>query len=367
MELLIIVIIIAAAVAAEQALYSRFGGMNVMYSCGFEDETINEGDETNFTETVENRKLLPVPWLKSELTIPAAIEPVSGDSTIAGNDRFITGFFKVKSYSGIKRIRHVKAMRRGIYRVTAARVQTADILGGIRISVSAEEKGGTLTVLPVSADTEAVLPERMRRRTGEMLVRSSLVTDPFFTAGVRCYEYGDSMRRIHWNASAHMQELMVRHEEKTAKRCILILLNLQTDSEETGISTIDEPLAEHTIRLCVQCIEEAVSEGYSVSLCSNGLMPKGGSLILNDTSLLPALYALAEISAAQHIPFRQFIKGYSVIPADVSAVLITPYTDAAAMLWKKQNPDSSVIVSGKGKDHAKAADAVLPEPERSDV
>ncbi len=367
MELLIIVIIIAAAVAAEQALYSRFGGMNVKYSCGFEDETINEGDETDFAEIVENRKLLPVPWLKSELTIPAAIEPVNGDSTAAGNDRFITGFFKVKSYSGIKRVRRVKAMKRGVYSVSAARVQTADILGGIRVSISADEKGGTLTVLPVSAHTETVLPERMRRQTGEMLVRNSLVTDPFFTSGVRCYEQGDPMKRIHWNASAHMQELMVRLEEKTARRCILIILNLQTDPEEIGISTADEPLAEHTIRLCVQCIEEAVNEGYSVTLCSCGLTPKGEPLLMNNTSLFSALYALAEISVTEYMPFRQFIKEYSIIPPDTSAVLITPYTDDAAMLWKRQNHDSSVVVSGKGKDYAGIADIILPEPERSDV
>lgn len=367
MELLIIVIIIAAAVAAEQALYSRFGGMNVKYSCGFEDETINEGDETDFAEIVENRKLLPVPWLKSELTIPAAIEPVNGGSTAAGNDRFITGFFKVKSYSGIKRVRRVKAMKRGVYSVSAARVQTADILGGIRVSISADEKGGTLTVLPVSAHTETVLPERMRRQTGEMLVRNSLVTDPFFTSGVRCYEQCDPMKRIHWNASAHMQELMVRLEEKTARRCILIILNLQTDPEEIGISTADEPLAEHTIRLCVQCIEEAVNEGYSVTLCSCGLTPKGEPLLMNNTSLFSALYALAEISVTEYMPFRQFIKEYSIIPPDTSAVLITPYTDDAAMLWKRQNHDSSVVVSGKGKDYAGIADIILPEPERSDV
>ncbi len=370
MELLIIVIIIAAAVVAEQMVYSRFGGKNVSYSCRFEDEVINEGDETTLSERVENKKLLPVPWLKSELTIPVHTEPVGGDSTVAGGDRFITGFFMVKSYSGVKRVRKIKALKRGVYRVTAARVQTADLLGGIRISLSAESIGESLTVLPVPAKCGSVLPVRLKRQTGEQLVRQSLVTDPFFTAGVRDYRFGDPLKSIHWKASAHMGALMVRQEERTARRCLMILLNVQTDSERVGTAVSDEALLEHTIRLCVSAIEEAAAEGFSFVLASNGFTRENAPLTLSeaygDGGIERALYALAELSGEMYMPMRQFLKGYGRVSPDMSAVLITPYADDCVSQWKGLNPDGAVIVSGYGKDYEGIADSVIPLPERSD-
>ncbi len=370
MELLIIVIIIAAVVVVEQMVYSRFGSKNISYSCKFEDETINEGDETTLSETVENKKLLPVPWLKSELTIPLHIAPVNGDSTVAGGDRFITGFFMVKSYSGVKRVRKIKALKRGVYRVTAARVQTADLLGGIRISISAESIGGSLTVMPIPAKCENVIPLHMRRATGERLVRQSLVTDPFFTAGVRDYRFGDSIKSIHWKASAHLGELMVRQEERTARHCLLVLLNVQTDSERVGAYVFDELLAEHTIRLCVSCIEEAVADGFSFVLASNGFTPENIPLALPETQgeggIESALYALAELSVKSYMPMRQFINGYNSAFPDMPTVLITPYTDDCVSHWKGLNPDGAVIVSGCGKDYENIADSVIPIPERSD-
>lgn len=371
MELLILVVIIAAAVVAEQALYSRLGAENVRYRCGFSEETLMEGEETELVEVVENRKLLPIPWLKAELTIPRQLRPIAGESVVTGNDRFVTGFFVVRSYSGIRRVRKIKADARGVYSVTGARVQTADLLGGVRLSLSASDTGGTVTVLPRSAHADAVLPLRLRSRAGEQLVRSSLVTDPFFSAGVRAYEAGDPMQRIHWKMAAHTGELMVRQEEKTAKRCLLVLLNVQTASERSGTRTVDEPLAEHTIRLCVQCLEEACQEEYTVILCSNGCMQGGEPLRTmesgGDTALDMQLHSLAELSTETQLPFRQFLTRYGSVSPDMSAVLITPYTDDAVAEWKAQYPDAAVIVSGFGKDAAQLADAVIPEQERSEV
>ena len=371
MELLILVVIIAAAVIAEQALYARLGAKNVRYRCGFSTELLTEGEETELAEIVENRKLLPIPWLKAELTLPRQMQPAAGESVVTGNDRFVTGFFVVRSYSGIRRVRKIKANARGIYRITGARIQTADLLGGVRISLSASDTGSTVTVLPRSAQADAVLPVRLRRRTGEQIVRSSLVTDPFFSAGVRSYEAGDPMQRIHWKLAAHTGELMVRQEEKTAKRCLLVLLNVQTDSERSGTRTVDTSLAEHTIRLCVQCLEEACAEEYTVILCSNGCMPGGEPLRTIETggsAALPMqLQSLAELSTQHQLPFRQFLDRYGAVSPDMSAVLITPYTDDAAAAWKTQYPDAAVIVSGYGRDEAQLADAVIPEPERSEA
>lgn len=365
MELLIIVIIIAVIVMAEQAVYSRFGTRYVSYSCSFDRDTAEEGQELLLTETAVNGGILPVPFMKSELTIPEALEPVKGTSTVTDKDRFITGFFMVKSMSRIKRVRAVRAGRRGVYRVTAARVQTGDILGGVRLSLSADSIGNRLTVLPVPAGEDAVLPERLKRQAGERLIRNSRIPDPFYTAGAREYVSGDSISRIHWKASAHMQELMVRQEEKTALPSVLIILNVQSDSEKSGKGAEETELQEHTIRLCVQCMLEAMNEGYNVTLVSNGFTAAGETLDITEHSLDSFRYALAELSVSEYQPFRQFIKSWESIPYETAAVLITPYTDDAAAKWHSSCRGASVIVSGKGRDREGIADRILPLPERS--
>ncbi len=364
MELLILVFILAAVVLAEQQLYARLGARHVRYSCGFSHEVRTEGEETELFEIVENRKLLPIPWLKAELTLPKALEPVESDSTVTGEDRFVTGFFMVKSYSGIRRTRRILATGRGVYTVTAARVQTADLLGSVRLSLPASDTGKRLTILPRSADVSAILPERLRRSSGQQLVRQSLLTDPFFTAGVRAYEQGDPMNRIHWNATAHVQELMVRQEEKTARRSLFLLLNVQTASEQSGTCTLDAELAEHTIRLCVQLLEEAQAEGFDVTLCSNGHTPCGDVLEMSSVSLETARFALAELSIVQQMPLRTFLRRYTHLPQDCFAVYIGAYADDAVAAWKAYNPDAALILSAHGTDADGIADKVFAQPER---
>lgn len=365
MELLIIVIIIAAVVIAEQSLYSHIGTKHISYSCGFETDIIDEGGELSLTETAVNRGVLPVPWMKAELTVPAAIEPVQGVSTVTDRDRFITGFFVVRSRSRVTRVRKVRALCRGVYRVTAARVQTGDLLGGIRLSLSAESTGGKLTVLPVPAGCESVLNERLRRRSGERIVNRGLVTDPFYTSGARGYTQGDPLSRIHWKATAHSGELMVRQEEWTAVPTLTIILNVQTDSERAGKGADEESLAEHTIRLCVQCIMEAMQEGYSVILRSNGFTSDEKPLYMTNRDAESMRYALAELSVRSYQPFRQYMRELMDIPEDASCVLITPYTDDAHESWKNSHPVSSVVVSGKGRDNAGIGDVLIPTAERS--
>lgn len=53
--------------------------------------------------------------------------------------------------------------------------------------------------------------------------------------GVRDYRYGDELRRIHWRATAHHGEIMVRREEQTwHSRCTILLDNRLGAHQGTG-------------------------------------------------------------------------------------------------------------------------------------
>lgn len=48
-------------------------------------------------------------------------------------------------------------------------------------------------------------------------------------ATVRSYRDGDDLRRIHWPATAHRSELMVRQEDRPARRRVVIVMDSRTD------------------------------------------------------------------------------------------------------------------------------------------
>ncbi|QSO48286.1 DUF58 domain-containing protein [Alicyclobacillus mengziensis] len=52
------------------------------------------------------------------------------------------------------------------------------------------------------------LPAPLHRWLGELKIRHSVVTDPFLVSGVREYLPGDSIRLIHWKATAHTGDVI---------------------------------------------------------------------------------------------------------------------------------------------------------------
>lgn len=81
---------------------------------------------------------------------------------------------------------------------------TTDLLGNLTLSQGAKA-GATVLVLPRPL-TEDELQVTPRSFTGDIVVRRSLLEDPFSIAGVREYTQREPMNRIHWAATARGAE-----------------------------------------------------------------------------------------------------------------------------------------------------------------
>jgi uncharacterized protein (DUF58 family) len=66
-----------------------------------------------------------------------------------------------------------------------------------------------------------------RRPAGDIRVRQRAWEDPSQVVGVRPYERGDSLRRIHWRATAHTGELQSKQFQVTSQLDTVILLDLR--------------------------------------------------------------------------------------------------------------------------------------------
>jgi len=84
----------------------------------------------------------------------------------------------------------------------------------------------------------------------------------------RHYVSGDSMRRIHWRASAHRDELMVRQEEQetTPEAVVVLDRGLQRWTPEAMQAPGEDPGFETAITACVSVVARLVHEGYRVTV-----------------------------------------------------------------------------------------------------
>ena len=84
----------------------------------------------------------------------------------------------------------------------------------------------------------------------------------------RAYVSGDSMRRIHWRASAHHDVLMVRQEEQESTPEAIVVLDRSTLrwTREALQAPGEDPGFEAALSACLSVVARLVHEGYDVSV-----------------------------------------------------------------------------------------------------
>ncbi len=362
MELIAIIILIVLLIAGEITLYSRRGGENITYRCAFSSREVVVGESIEFVETLENAKALPLPVLKVELTMPAGIDFPETYSTVTGDNRYVTGFFSLRGNARTRRVWHVGCEKRGVYAVEHAVVVTQDLLGTVHISLAAEETGEAVTVLPRRYTAAGrILPIMSPQFMGDMPVRGSLYTDPSLPVGIREYTYGDAINQIHWKASAHMGQLMVRQEERCARQNVTVILAFETNAPESGEHTLDRELIERTIEIGAQCLWECFTAGWEVEIYIGDA----------DAMRLAVHLAYAAGRAAYHralqtlagLTLREVMNNNRLLgqagwSGSGRYLYVGAITDKDVARWK-QRSGGYVVVADKSRDYGKCADRRL--------
>jgi len=178
-------------------------------------DRVENGGEVTVEVTVSNLSALPIPWLVAAESLPAGL-PITGLRGRVGPVRG-RGAFSFR-YS-------LHAARRGHYQLGPTALRTGDIFGLSRREAAA---GGVdaVTVFPrLVPITHARLPSR--RPAGEVKARQRVLEDPTLVVGVRPYQHGDGLRRVHWRATAHTGRLQSKLFELSAQVENVLVLNLR--------------------------------------------------------------------------------------------------------------------------------------------
>lgn len=107
----------------------------------------------------------------------------------------------------------------------------------------------------------------------------------------RPYAPGDSMRRIHWRASAHHGSFMVREEERETTPRAIVVFDRGVARWSPEAAHGDDEAFEAAVTLCVSVAWSLARDGYSVDVMDSDGAPIAGVESHEDMSALLAAFA----------------------------------------------------------------------------
>ncbi len=197
-------------------VWVRRGLRNVRVERRFVDRAFF-GDSVPVRLSIRNVGRLPITWLHARESVPVSLRQTTPRHQVFSLDPETSRDIEYTLYCS----------KRGVYNLGPTRLQTGDVLGLIKPETM-EAEPNRLIVYPKVVPLQRLgLPTRSPLAT--LPAPLPLFEDPARVIGVRDYAPGDSLRRIHWTASASAGSLLVKHYQPAIARETLICLDLGYD------------------------------------------------------------------------------------------------------------------------------------------
>jgi uncharacterized protein (DUF58 family) len=328
---------------------------------------------------IQNPSIIPRVWIE-----------VQDTSTLPGSEgsRVITMIQGRQSRSYLARTR---LLQRGVYPLGPTILSSGDLFGLFprKISIPAED---TLLVYPMMVEIKnfpnppGLLPggEALRRRTHQITPNA---------AGIREYEPGDPLNRIHWLSSARRGRMMVKEFELDPLADVWIFLDaeraIQCSNPQAEVPSFAKDIWHRYTKITLQPSTEEYGVSIAASLARDylkrgravGLVGAGQQLVLispdrGGRQLGKILESLALLRAMGRIPLRGLVETQvKHMVRGSTVVLITPTVRSEAalladyLLQRGLKPvvillDAATFGGSPGTDKLRASIQVLGVPVR---
>ncbi|WP_431805440.1 DUF58 domain-containing protein [Microbacterium paraoxydans] len=157
----------------------------------------------------------------------------------------------------------ITGVRRGVWPLGPLMLRTVDPFG----LAQREQAFGDTRTITVVPEVFALTPLAVRigAAGGTAHTSSTRLGQGSDNLSPRGYAPGDSMRRIHWRATAHRGQLMVRQEEEESSPDALVVLDRSAGHWDAPGDAAD-PGFESAVSLCASAALHLAAEGYSVDV-----------------------------------------------------------------------------------------------------
>lgn len=226
-------------------------------------ETAEIGDRVAIAVNVTNTGRWPIAWLLLEDSLPrAALTQKPPRMRLEKKrltiDRLNAGETRPLLYQLVMEMR-------GYYQIGPLMVESGDLFGLHRRYRVLTEPHFVLVypkVVPLQGYSIG-----SRRPIGEIRMTHRLFEDPTRISGVRGYQNGDPMNRVHWRSSARLGELQCKTYEPSTVAGVTLVLDFHRDHyDERG-----EPLrSELAVTTCASIANAICEMGQQIGLVTNG-------------------------------------------------------------------------------------------------
>jgi uncharacterized protein (DUF58 family) len=277
---------------------------------------------------VENRKLLPLSWLRVQDPWPKNVGPTDQELLAPSHIQeqgLLTNIFSLRWFERARRKYEILFVKRGVYQIGPVEMMSGDLFG-----IFEEKKEGTstqlLTVYPKTIQ-KAEIDIPAEDPLGDLRSRRRLFEDPNRPMGVREYHPEDSFRRVHWPATARTGKLQVKIYQPTSGEVMVICLNVSTFARSW--EGVYPPMLEYLVSMAATLCDQGIRSGYKVGLIANGCIAKSDQPFRippgrSPRQLATLLGALAGVNPVVTAPFERFlIREGPRIPYGASLVIVT--------------------------------------------
>jgi uncharacterized protein (DUF58 family) len=221
------------------------------------------GDRVKVSLAIRNRGWLPIPWVLLEDLLPEGSLAVEAPRLRIKGKRLEMRMFRPYQKTVLEY--RIRPLMRGYYQLGPLVMETGDVFGLHRRNRVATTPTYLLVypkVVPLQGYDLA-----SRRPIGEVQISHRLFEDPTRTSGVRQYQVGDPLSRVHWRATARTGVLHSKVYEPSTLSGATILL----DFHEAGYPKRGEPARSNLAVTAAVSLACAVHEmGQQIGLITNG-------------------------------------------------------------------------------------------------
>lgn len=348
MKIVFLLALIYIVVSFQAYLFKKYSFKNLDYSYKFDRDEVFEGENFSLVETIKNNKVMPLPWLRSDITASKWLKFGEANAQSVSDDtRIVSSFFTLGGYKAVTRTWNVNCTKRGEFEIKKAHLVSSDLFGQAKISKGIDVSY-TILVLPDAANLEEmfILPRYLQ---GDTITRRQLAEDPFYISGIREYTDRDPMNSIHWAATAKEQKLMVRNCEYTSQQSLTILLNIKSQEVEYG-KIVNPDLVEGSIRVCASLIALATEEGIPVNLYMNAPIDDKGTditstaLASGNEHAMDLMRILAKTRIKAICNLEELFSYVDSAVNGTDLAIVTPYLDSTICSYARDKMYNNVHV-----------------------
>ena len=316
------VVIAVASWWRQRALHNVHYERHFHYTRGF------PGEEVDVRLDIENRKFLPLSWLRTRDPWPKAIGPTDENVLAPSHLRHmgqLINIFSLRWFERTRRTYTLKLRQRGVYPVGPVLLESGDLFG---IYVETKEVGAAehLTVFPKLIPIQD-LPLPAENPFGDIRSRRRIYEDPSRPMGVREYRPEDGFRRVHWPATARTGELKVKVYQPTSAQVMVACMNAATFPRHW--EGVYPELLEYLVRMTASILYHGMQDGYQVGLISNGTLANSDQPFRiapgrSQNQLAHILQTLAGVTPLVTAPFDRFLlREIPKVPYGATLVVIS--------------------------------------------